>query len=98
MFTIESLLFVLDGSAADQVVIGATTDDVAVAIASRSYVIEVFDRAVGLDFECLSPGRTGYEVTYAVEDLGDIGPLVAATGLGGITANVIVTGELGCTG
>ena len=95
-FRVEGQLRGDPASRADIADVSGRTSDETVAKAGGSYDVEFFDRAHGLEFECLAPGTVTYETTFTVSGLADVSPLNGAIGLAGTEVAVTQTGEHTC--
>lgn len=96
VFRIEGQLRVDPASGADIADVSGLTSDESIAKPVRSYDVEFFDRAAGLEFQCLAPGTVTYETTFTVSGVADVGPLGDAIGLAGTDVAVTHTGEHTC--
>jgi len=96
VFRVEGQLRVDPTSRTDIADVAGRTSDEAIATPVRSYDVESFDRASGLEFRCLAPGTVSYETTFTVSDVADVGPLSDAIRLGGTDVAVTQTGEHTC--
>jgi hypothetical protein len=98
VFQVEGLVRVEPESAADITAASGSTSDPAIADLVRSYDVEAFERAAGLEFECLAPGTVTYEVAFTVTEVADVSPLGEPIGLAGTGVDVVYTGEHTCLG
>jgi hypothetical protein len=96
VFRVEGQLRVDPASQADIASVSGRTSDGSIAKAGRSYDVESFDRAEGLEFECLTPGTVEYEATFSIGGIADVSPLNGAIGLSGTDVAVTHTGEHAC--
>ena len=97
-FRVEGQLRVDPTSGADIADVAGRTSDETIARPVRSYDVESFDRAQGLELECLAPGTVTYETTFAVRDVADVSPLRDVISLPATDVAVIQTGEHTCGG
>jgi hypothetical protein len=95
-FRVEGQLRVDPASRADIVGVSGRTSDETIATAGQGYDVEAFDRAEGLEYQCLAPGTVTYESTFSTGDVGDVGPVADAIGLPGTVVAVTHTGEHTC--
>jgi hypothetical protein len=95
-FRVEGQLRVDPSSGAEISTVTGTTSDETIAKAGDSYQVALFDRAEGLEFQCLAAGTVQYETTFTIHDVGDVGPLNAAIGLGPTDVDVVQNGEHTC--
>jgi hypothetical protein len=96
-FRVEGQLAVDPTSRADVLdVTGAVSDDT-IARPLQGYRVTGFDRAAGLELECLAAGTVRYDATFEVRGLADVGPLHGAIGLPGTSVDVTYTGEHTCS-
>jgi hypothetical protein len=95
-FRVEGELRIDPTSRADIAAVTGRTSDETIATAGPSYDVEAFDRAAGLEYQCLAPGTVMYETTFSVGDVADIGPISDATGLPGTDVAVTHSGEHTC--
>lgn len=95
-FRVEGQLRVDAASRADMADVVGRTSDETIATPVRSYEVELFDRAAGLEYECLAPGTVQYETTFLVSGVADVGPLSGAIGLAGTDVAVSQAGEHTC--
>ena len=98
LFRVEGLVRAEPASAADIGAASGSTSDPAVAAWRRNYDVEFFDRAVGLEIECLAPGMVAYEAVFTVTDVADVSPLTESIGLAGTDVDVTHNGEHTCLG
>ena len=96
VFRVEGQLRVDPASRADIAAVSGRTSDETIAKAGRSYDVEFFDRAEGLEFECLATGTVEYETTFSISGVADVSPLDGAIGLAGTEVGVAQTGEHTC--
>jgi hypothetical protein len=96
VFRVEGQLRVDPGSLAEIADVTGRTSDESIAKPVRSYEVEFFDRARGLELECLAPGTVQYEATFAIGDVADVGPLRSAIGLTGTDVAIVHAGEHTC--
>jgi len=96
VFRVEGQLRVDATSRAAIAAVSGHTSDATIAKAGSSYDVASFDRAEGLEFECLTPGTVQYETTFSISDVADVSPLHGAIGLGPTVVAVTQTGEHTC--
>lgn len=97
-FRVEGLVRADPTSATDIGAVSGSTSDPAIAASSRSYDVEAFDRAVGLEFECRALGTVVYEIIFTITDVADGSSLTGSIGLAGTDVDVTYTGEHTCLG
>jgi hypothetical protein len=95
-FRVEGQLRVDPASRAEIADVSGRTSDESIARSVRSYDVELFDRAAGLELECLAPGTVQYETTFWVSGVADVGPLRDAIGLTGTDVAASHAGEHTC--
>lgn len=95
-FRVEGQLRVDPASRADIADVSGQPSDETIAMPMRSYKVESFDRAAGLEFQCLAPGTVQYETTFTVTDVADVSPLNDSIGLTGTDVAVTHMGEHTC--
>jgi hypothetical protein len=97
-FRVEGLVRTEPESATDIGAASGGTSDPAIAAWSGNYDVEAFDRAVGIEFECLAPGSVAYEVIFTLTDVADVSPINESIGLAGTDVDVAHTAEHTCLG
>jgi len=76
--------------------VSGTTSDESVAKAGNDYDVAVFDRAEGIEFQCVALGTVQYVTTFTISDVADVGLLTTAVALHGTDVSVIQSGEHTC--
>jgi len=95
-FHVEGQVRVDATSRADIAAVAGTTSDETVAKPGDSYDVTFFDRAEGIEFQCLAPGTVHYETTFTVHGVADVGPL-SAISLDGTDVSVTQSGDHTCS-
>jgi hypothetical protein len=96
-FRVEGQVRVVPDSRTTIAAVSGSTSDDAVAKAGQSYDVAFFDRAKGLEYQCVAPGTVQYVTTFTVTDVADVSPLGDAIGLNGTDIDVTQSGEHTCT-
>jgi hypothetical protein len=96
IFRVEGQLHGPPGTEANVAGVTGSTSDPSIATPGTVYDIEIFDRAAGIEFECLAPGTVSYEVTFAATEVADVGPHQSLIDVGGVGVHVVHTGDLTC--
>ena len=96
VFRVEGQLRIDPTSRADIADVSGQTSDETIAKPVRSYDVESFARAAGLEFRCLAPGTVQYETVFTVSGVADVGPLNGSIGLAGTEVDVVHSGEHIC--
>jgi hypothetical protein len=95
-FRVEGQLRVDPSSSVEIASVRGTTSDETVAKAGDSYVVALFDRAEGLQFQCLAAGTVDYATTFAIRNIADVSSLGDAIGLGPTDVQVTQSGRHTC--
>lgn len=95
-FRVEGQVRADTESRADISAVTGTSSDESVAKAGNSYDVTFFDRAEGIEFECLAPGTVQYQATFTISDVADTGALNTAIALNGTDVSVTQSGEHTC--
>jgi hypothetical protein len=94
-FHVEGQVRVDATSRADIAAVTGSVSDETIAKVGDTYDVTFFDRAEGIEFQCLAPGTVHYETTFTVHGVADVGPLTAVS-LGGTDVSVTQSGDHTC--